>query len=381
MRVLHLGNTNNIGYEIACALREIGVEANLLVDRTDFLTSNPSWEEENSGSQDWIRYYRNVDRHSFRVGNWKIRVPYSHRLEQLIDIISIAYKYDILQAYNYDVILCLSQPQKTYIAFCIGGDLNITAFQNNLVGFLLRQAYRRARYVLYSNINMIESVRKLNLTNALFMPLPINTEKYVPSDQPSLRKQLDSEVILFSPTRHDWETKGNEKLLHAFAKLIRQLHYSVKLVLCSWGKDLDRSRTLCSDLGLEDHIVWQPLMSKRELLKFYQAADIVLDQFNVRAFGLVTLEAMSCAKPVIVNYDKDFARECYQEIPPLWYAADNKDILHALTELIEDQERCKELGNKCREWVLKYHDRKQVAQRHLQLYLAILNSDEDTTRN
>lgn len=372
MKVLHLGNTNNIGYEIACALREAGVEADLLIDRTDFLTSNPSWEQEDLGSQSWIRYYRNVDRHRYKVRGVKIKVPYFHRLEQLLDIMSISYKYDILQAYNYDVILCLSQPQKPYIAFCIGGDLNVTAFANSFVGFLLRQAYHRARYVFYSNINMIRSVRKLKLTNALFMPLPINTEKYVPSNQSSLRKHLGSEVLLFSPTRHDWETKGNEKLLYAFARLIRQFRASIKLVLCQWGKDLDRSRTLCSKLGLEDHIVWQPLMPKGELLRFYQAADIVIDQFNVGAFGLVTLEAMSCGKPVIVNYDLDSARLCYPEMPPLCHAVDSDGIFHTLRELVEDRQRRDELGHKGRTWVLQYHDRMQVARKHLELYQAIL---------
>lgn len=375
IRVLHLGNTNNIGYEVACGLREIGVEADLLVDKTDFLTSNPQWEHEDLDSHDWIRYYRNVDRHAVRIGGLRMRFPYFHRLEQFRDMMDMVRRYDIVQAYNYDVILCLGQFKKPYVAFCIGGDLNITAFKKNLVGLLLRWAYRRARYVLYSNINMIESVKKLKLANALFMPLPINTEKYKPCSESALRRELDSEIVLFSPTRHDWEVKGNEKLLHAFAQLVRQSRRSVKLILCSWGRDLDRSRTLCSTLGIEDHILWQPLMPKNELLKFYQAADIIIDQFNLGAFGLVTLEAMSCAKPVILNYDKDFAQACYSEMPPLWYAADSHEIVHGLTELLENQHKRIELGAKSREWVLKYHDRKRVAYKHLQIYRAILNSD------
>lgn len=375
MKVLHLGNTNNIGYEIARALREAGVEADLLIDRTDFLTSNPSWEQEDLGSQSWIRYYRNVDRHKCKVGGVKIQVPYFHRLEQLLDIMSISYKYDILQAYNYDVILCLSQPQKPYIAFCIGGDLNVTAFANSLVGFLLRQAYHRARYVLYSNINMIESVRKLNLKNAYFMPLPINTDRYVPSNQSDLRRQLGCEVLLFSPTRHDWATKGNDKFITALAKLVHQSPVKIKIILCQWGKDIERSRSLCSQLGLDPYVIWHPLMPKRELIKFYQAADIVIDQFNVGAFGLVTLEAMSCAKPVIVGYNKNFARACYPELPPLQCAGGSEEILHTLRELIENPQHCEELGYKSREWVLKYHGRIQVAQRQLEFYLTMLGKE------
>ncbi|MEM4406529.1 MAG: glycosyltransferase [Candidatus Methanomethylicaceae archaeon] len=378
IRVLHLGNTNNIGYEIASALQAVGVESTLYVDKTEFFTSDPSWEQEDlsrGGRPDWVRYYRNLDRHKIRLGNLKIRFPYFHRLQQLLDLIGIAHEYDVLQAYNYDVVLCLSQPHKAYIAFCIGGDLNVTALKNGFIGFLMRSAYRHARYVFYSNINMIDSVRKLKLKNAYFMPLPINTGKYVPSNQSDLRRQLGCEVLLFSPTRHDWATKGNDKFITALAKLVCQSPVKIKIILCQWGQDIERSRSLCSQLGLDPYVVWHPLMPKGELIKFYQAADIVIDQFNVGAFGLVTLEAMSCAKPVIVGYNKNFASACYPELPPLRCAVDSEEIFHTLKELIENPEHREELGYRSREWVVKYHGRIQVAQRHLEFYRTMLGKE------
>lgn len=376
MRVLHLGNTNNIGYEIARSLREVGVESTLLVDRSDFITSDPSWESPEPVSQtqspDWIRYYRNTQRHRLSFGSWNIRFPYFHRLQQSVDLACLAGAYDLLQAYNYDVALCLTQPRKPFIAFCIGGDLNVTALSHTLVGWLMRRAYRRARFVFYSNINMIDAVQRLGLRNAHFMPLPVNTEKYVPSNNSAIREQLGCEFLLFSPTRHAWETKGNNKLLHAFAQLVRESSRKIKLMLCDWGEDLARSHALSRELRIEDNIVWRPLMPKRELIRFYHASDIVLDQFNLGAFGLTTLEAMACGKPVVLNCHEEFVRECYPEMPPVDHAASSEEILAVLRDLLKEPQKREKLGQAARQWILRYHSASVVARRHLEFYRHIV---------
>lgn len=375
MRVLHLGNTNNIGYEIARSLREAGVESTLLVDRADFVTSDPSWEQSelnNHTKPDWIKYYRNTDRHRLKLGRWRVRFPYFHRLQQFVDLAGLAGEYDLLQAYNYDVILCLTQPRKPFIAFCIGGDINVTALSRTPVGWLMRLAYRRARFVFYSNINMIDAVQSLRLRNAHFMPLPVNTEKYVPSNNQAIKKQLECEFLLFSPTRHAWETKGNDKLIQAFAQLVREYNGKIKLILCSWGEDLARSRALARDLRIQDNIVWRPLMPKRELIEFYHASDIVLDQFNLGAFGLTTLEAMACEKPVVLNCCERFVRECYPEMPPVGHAESTEEILAVLRDLLDDPQKRRELARAARGWVLRYHSASVVAKRHLEFYRRIV---------
>jgi|FaiFalDrversion2_1042247.scaffolds.fasta_scaffold07145_1 glycosyltransferase involved in cell wall biosynthesis len=374
MRVLHLGNTNNIGYAIARSLREFGVESTLLVDRSDFITSDCSWEDPELKSKpcDWIKYYRNTQRHRLSIGFLNIPFPYFHRLEQSLDLAHLAREYDILQAYNYDTVLCLSQPRKPFIAFCIGGDLNVTALSSTIAGQLMRMAYRRANFVFYSNINMIESIQKLALHNAYFMPLPIDTTRYRPDPRPGIKEELDCDILLLSPTRHAWATKGNDKLIRAFAQLVKESPLRIKLVLCAWGEDLTRSRALCYELGVEESIVWRPLMPKPALIKYYNASDIVLDQFNCGAWGLTTLEAMACGKAVVLNYRKEWAEACYTEIPPVCYASSTEEIFELLKDFITHPQRYRDLGKTAREWVIRHHSSNVVARRHLEFYHSII---------
>lgn len=383
MRVLHLGNTGNIAYQVARALRQLGVEATVLVDRSDFITGEPSWEDEEclrNGDNEWIQYYRNTTRHHVYLGPLgSFRFPYYHRLQQALDLNKLAASYDILQAYDHDVILCLTQWRKPFLAFCIGGDLNVTALSPTMVGWLMRRAYRRARLVFYSNINMARAVQQLELERAHFMPLPVDIHKYIPNQkreaEESLKEQLNCSIVLFSPSRHAWSVKGNDKMLYSFARLQKDegMQQSVKLVLCEWGEDLHKSRALCEELGLGPSVVWFPLMPKKQLLRLYQGADIVLDQFNLGAFGLITLEAMACGKPVILNCSLEHARACYPEPPPIIHASTAEEIYNALRRLIEQPEERLAHGRRARQWVVRHHSSEVVAQKHLDFYKEILS--------
>lgn len=376
LRVLHLGNPSNIALNIVYALRQLGVDAVLAVDCSDFVTGEPAWEDErfsNISQPSWIQYYRNVKRHRISLGPSSIWFPYYHRLQQLRDLQAWVQEFNLLQAYNYDAALCLSQPHKPFVAFCIGGDLNVTALSPNVIGWLMRQAYLKARLVFYSNINMLESVRKLGLTHAHFMPLPVDTQRYAPQPiERDFKTQLQCDLLLFSPTRHAWKTKGNDKLLRAFAELIKSCNYKVKLILCEWGEDLVRSKALCCELKIQDSVIWLPLMPKRELLHYYSSSDIVLDQFNLGAFGLTALEAMACEKPIVINYREDWARQCYDEEPPVYQAKSPEEIVAALGDLSDHPQKCVELGQQAREWVLRYHSAPVVAKRHLEFYRTII---------
>lgn len=382
MKILHLGNTNNIGYLIVKFLRRAGLDATLLVDRTDFISYDPKWADSEWNTAPlpaWVKYYSNAMRHKFRLGRWQVNFPYAHRLQQLFDVMRLAQHYDLLQAYNYDVVLCLAQLRKPFIAFCVGGDLNVTALKRSWIGTLMRMAYRQARFVFYSNINMLDTVHKLNLKNARYMPLAVDIEKFAPlssQDMASLRKKLglDMEFVCFSPTRHDWQVKGNDKLILAWARLVSLAEgSSVRLVLCEWGNDLGKSKKLIDQLGLAPTVLWQPLMNKDRIREFYGAADVVLDQFHLGAFGLTTLEAMACGKPVIMNCNLDLASRFYPEPFPVCSADSIESIAQYLTMLLEKPSLHQVLGDKARAWVERYHNPEIIISEHLKAYQEVLD--------
>jgi len=378
LRVLHLGNTNNIGLLNVRILRAGGVHADLLVDPTDHVSYQPRWAEPEA-EPPWVRYYSNRFRHGFAVGQRRIPFPYVHRVQQALDVVRLRRDYSLLQAYNYDPILCLPQHRPPMVAYCVGGDLNVTALERTWVGSLLRLAYRRASLVLYSNINMRAAVAALGLSHARYMPLPVDTERFrPPSPQEAMfaRTQLVSgaDFVCFSPTRHDWNVKGNDLLIHAWARAIRSS--SVRgtaplLVLCEWGTDAGRSKRLVNGLGLTSHVRWITLLDKGQLRHWYWAADVVIDQFKMGAFGMATLEAMSCGRPVVCHVDRELATSFYPTPPPTIGGPTPEDIAAAL-ELLRDPRRAASVGEQGRRWVELYHGPGAIFREHMAAYESVL---------
>lgn len=379
LRVLHLGNTNNIGYLNVKFLREAGICADVIVDRTDHVSYQPLWVEP-EGEPLWVRYYSSRVRHGFQVGSVRVPFPYGHRLQQAADVARLARSYDLFQAYNYDAILCLVQRRTPTVAYCVGGDLNVSALSPTWVGTLLRIAYRRAAVVVYSNIDMVSAVDTLGLPHARYMPLPVDTGRFrppCPDERRSIRNKLvaGADFVCFSPTRQDWEVKGNNRLISAWADLVRRSRAQSEkplLVLSEWGRDLVRSRGLVQDLDLGEEVRWAPLMNKARLRDWYWAADVVADQFNLKAFGLVALEAMACGRPVVSSADLRTAGSFYCEAPPFLSAHSPAEIAKTLVAAMDDSAGRVAWGKESRDWVETYHRPEVIVREHLAVYRSVL---------
>jgi len=379
-RVLHLGNTNNIGFLNAKFMRAVGIQADLLTDQTDHITYQPLWSEP-EGEPLWARYYSSKIRHCFCLGRWRIPFPFAHRFHQIVDIVRQGRDYDILQAYNYDIILCLAQSKRLVVAYCVGGDLNISALSRNWVGRLLRIAYQKADIILYSNIDMVSAVNALGLKHARYIPLPVDTEKFrSPSQQEykDLQTKLMPGVdfVCFSPTRHDWEVKGSDSLIAAWADIVRWARGwggSLCLVMCEWGKDLKRSQLLVKELGLEEWVCWVPLMDKMSLRDWYMIADVVADQFRLKAFGLVALEAMACGKPVVASVDREMAESFYSKPPPIFTARTADEIAEVVQTLAENTFLRRSVGEQSRRWIEEHHAPQVIVREHMAVYSSLLS--------
>ena len=139
-----------------------------------------------------------------------------------------------------------------------------------------------AKYVITQTPDLLESAKRLKLKKATFIPPIIDVEKYRPVDtnvRKKLQNSLKCDLVIFCPTRHDWMLKGNDKLLKAYERFTQEHKKSV-LVLVNWGNDIEKSKTLIDKLGIGKNIIIRPMMNKNELIEYYNASDIITDQFN-----------------------------------------------------------------------------------------------------
>ncbi len=64
------------------------------------------------------------------------------------------------------------------------------------------------------------------------------------------------------------------------------------------------------------------------MIQYYKIADIVLDQFVLGSWGTSTREkaAMSCGKPVLMFYKKEYILRAFGEEPPILNSFSEEDI-------------------------------------------------------
>jgi len=430
VRVLHVGNIANNAYNNAKFLRRKGIEADVLCYDYTHIMGQPEWEDaEFEGDPDEFNpSWEQVDLKGFRRPTWFIqeelapcvpgrreqRFKGQFRLERLVrdpvrwlhvflkyrlesmlsgteprphamDFLKIypARKwfqqwfegYDLIQSYATEPIhAMLFATGQPYVAF-EHGTMREIPFEDGTTGRLLALAYRKAGRVIITNPDVIAAARRLNLHNFQFIPHPVDETKYRPR-QTALRDHLidryQTDLILFAPSRHNWALKGNDRLLRAFARLCNNATQKPLLILSDWGQEADRSRRLIEELGIAAHVLWTRPLNKMTLIDYYNAADVVLDQFMIGTFGTVTPEAMACGKPVILYFDREVHEWCYSDMPPVVSAGTENEIFERLMELCRDRARRMMIGQAARAWVEKFHGWELVADRQISIYRELL---------
>lgn len=284
--------------------------------------------------------------------------------------------YDLVQAYGLEPIACLADfPRRPFVAYEFGTMREIP-FENSVRGRLLAAAYRQAERVVITNPDVLPAAERLGVDNWVFIPHPVDESRYAPGPS-AARAELEAKYgrdvrVVFAPARHDWAVKGNDRMIRAVAEVMRQERLPVVLVLTRWGEDMEKSCALICEEGIEGRVVWKPLLPKRSMLEQYLAADVVLDQFVLGTFGLVTAEAMACAKPVVLHLDPEIHEGLFPEIPPVVSAREEEDIALCLRDLLREPLRREAIGQEARQWVCRHHGWRTVAHKHLELYKAIM---------
>ena len=267
---------------------------------------------------------------------------------------------DILFGYMYAPITAFILNTNPFISVEIGTIRDIP-FENSALGRLLALTYRSSPFLLITNPDGRDHAIKLGISpeRFRFIPHPVDNTIYKPNDQidikavrDELKINVEMDLVLFAPARQNWELKGNDKYLKAFAELI-SLGVKACLIIPGWGQEVARSKKLCKKLGIEKNVQWVKPMSEPRLIKYMQAADVVIDQFQLGVFGLITAKALSCGKPVLTSYNKKIHEWCFVNHPPLLVSSTPQEILNQLLMCVHDKNRLLELSALSREWILE----------------------------
>ncbi len=271
--------------------------------------------------------------------------------------------HDVICACVLSPIYAMILGTHPYVSIEIGTMREIP-FDGTVTGKLLALAYRLSDYVLITNPDVKQQAEQLGLKRYAFCPHPLDEEVYKPADGENevrrrLKETFDADFILLAPARQNWFYKANDRMIRAFAKLLDS-GVKAALLVPTWGQDIDKSQALARELGVDGKISWFKPLSERLLIKYMQAADVVLDQFKLGVFGLLSPKALACGKPVLTSYTPDVHTWCFDEHPPVVRCLETEEIFEALLNLANNPDECERVGRASRDWVLKHHSKTRI---------------------
>lgn len=386
MRVAFIGNLAGGAYMMGRPVAARGVEVLLFLAPWEGSLANPGWEERaepDPRTFSVVRYGVTAPRRAGRVGGLLARLGTA--LSCIVRLPTLL-RTNVIQSYTGTLFISWAWllafgvlRLRPYIACATGSDLReVAATAGGYQGWLYRLFFRRAAVVLLLNLDMPPIADRLRLAQARFFPFAVDTKYFHPRDV--ARRYCGPDALLvFMPSHLDWgdadnmpcrsSTKGNDRLIRAFAQLLAE-GASGHLVLLDRGPDRSAARALIDALGIGPNATFCSQMTKSELLAHLNMADVVADQFDIGAFGTITLEAMACAKPVLVHVDEACATRSYGELPPVLSARTEDEILAALRRA-RDADVRRSIGAQARDWVVHHHDADRVAARLTEIYDAL----------
>jgi glycosyltransferase involved in cell wall biosynthesis len=277
--------------------------------------------------------------------------------------------YDLLHLADVNPIYGFIYNQLPYVAF-EHGTMRDLPFEPTPRGRLLSMAYKEAKKNIITNCDCIHSAKKLELDNYVFIPHPVDDEKFVPKKTPvreKFLKEFDVDFIIFFPARQSYSIKGTDRAIEAFGRFLKKYPRSL-MVLPKWGEDTGKIQNLIEELGIGDNIYKMDPLTRLELVDYYNMADVVFDQFILGAFGTTTPEAMACGKPLFLYLNKADHEWAFPEMPPVVNVQTADEIYNELIRCKEEDGYIERIGDESVKWIKKYHGWESVTDRLVKVY-------------
>ena len=389
MKIVFLGNMNNLPYYIAKGLKEKGFDISFIVDaEKNFLLDRPeSWDNTITGN----------------YPNWIIEKPLSTTMRTFkFAFPQLSFKKRIQYLNGFDVIVLngnwislggFLRKEKCIINIFAGYDLDVLAdfkqinnfhyslrhsggFINKIIPFFMadrlfkrlihfqQEGIRRAGLVNYyaTGINP-DSDKLLNEIKAgqVFNRLELrgfDCDKFSYKEPRHEKKQF----VILNITRFFYlnnrnSNKRNDIMIKGIGNFLKANKINageVEIIFFNKGEDLAAAKLLCDEHGLTPFIKWKPQVSVEELNNYFEYCDVAFDQLGVQWIG-AGLFSMLTGKPLIANGRPEVFEKITNEKSPVCQAVNETDVEMWLTKLYNNRHLVKEIGKASREYVLRHY--------------------------
>lgn len=178
-----------------------------------------------------------------------------------------------------------------------------------------------------------------------------------------------SNLLYFGRIEHE---KGIDILMKAFAGLLKEFSF-LKLHLIGEGNYLGYCKHLCTDLRIENNIIFYGWKKKKEIQEIMANCDLCILPSRIESFGLTIVESMAGGIPLI-STTSGAITEIVEDgrtgilIPSNDVRSLSKSIFFALKNI----DKMRKMAKAAREKVKASFSWDQAAKKHIDIYKSIL---------
>jgi glycosyltransferase involved in cell wall biosynthesis len=366
MRVHVFGGVLAYDYLLAGWLRASGVDAHYFFNYKLVEADYPWWEDrsfDRHNMPEWCHFYpfRLPYRYAGRLGTTGRRFVRDFNRDADValvvgDGLFLAHHYTVpyvLWSCGYDIETAVPAPVslRGAISKVMGGPEPVR-LQRAINRRHVRERLQRAELIMTVMDFQIPTYLAWTgvTTPAYSVPMPYDCSRYAPVPVPALiERYASTECVFFLPTRHSYGShstndKGADKVIRAFASVVRDLPRTTRLVLVEKGERIAESKAAVQQLGISEFVDWIPELQKSALKEWYSLPGVVvLDQFPNEdtldprlhealrrrgGRGSIFAEAMCMGCPLISNVGSEWIEELRP--PRVWNACFESEIAAAM---------------------------------------------------
>lgn len=178
----------------------------------------------------------------------------------------------------------------------------------------------------------------------------------IPTNLERLKRSMDGDYILYLG-RIDG-SKGCFTLFEYYQKAIAELKEIPKLILAGYN---------AIEIPNHEKIKYVGFISEEEKIRLLKNAKFLVMPSPYESLSLVTLEAMACGTPVLVNGECEVLKgHCLRSNAGLWYR-NYGEFKECLKFLCSNEEISKKMGENGRVYVENNYSWKNIEEKYLQL--------------
>ena len=387
LRVGVIGNMNNNNFATMRHLRDIGVDAQLLLysnEAEHFYPQHDTWQWDrwspyvrqlgvsNGGSDALLasprKLRREFDGFDVYMGNGiapvlfdrmgtklDLFVPYGEGVEFIIEH-AARWRRPLSSGYSW--------LRKTMMESALRRSVKLIGTANQHAHS--QNTYRRL------------DLHPINLpVLALYPETRPDTVALQPGVDALVERMHSSNLVVFSHVSQIWKKlpvphfmggvgKRNDWLVRGFAQY-RETSGNDKALLClfEYGPDVDETRALVRQLGIQHQVAWFPMMSRRDIMSLLEHADIGGSEFAGMYWGGCGWEFLASGVPMLHQLnDAERYRATEYGLPPFFNVHSPDDIAQVLLD--HDRAALRRTGQGGRDWFDTHHGR-ALARRYVEL--------------